>query len=123
MARRRRWRSPPQSSPPGGFKSPDVPDTLSCRLGLAPLLIRARVLVGRCEFVRIPNQGAPGYPFPILGCLHERSQPFDRAYDHFIEWLLANERAVEDSGLIPLAEIFDDWEQSTYRPASPSISR
>jgi len=44
-------------------------------------------------------------------CNNERSQPFDRAYDRFIEWFLANERAVEDSGVIPLTEIFNDWEQ------------
>jgi hypothetical protein len=44
-------------------------------------------------------------------CNNERSQPFDRAYDRFIEWFLANETAIEDSGLIPLVEIFDDWEE------------
>jgi hypothetical protein len=46
-------------------------------------------------------------------CNNERSQPFDRAYDRFIEWFLTNETAVEDSGLIPLAEIFDNWEEGS----------
>ncbi len=46
-------------------------------------------------------------------CNNERSQPFDRAHDRFIEWFLANETSVEDSGLIPLAEIFEDWREGS----------
>jgi hypothetical protein len=46
-------------------------------------------------------------------CNNERSQPFDRAYDRFIEWFLANEVAVEDSGLIPLNDVFEDWEEGS----------
>jgi hypothetical protein len=42
-------------------------------------------------------------------CNNERSQPFDRAYDTFIEWFLANEEAVERTGVVPLDEIFDDY--------------
>lgn len=43
-------------------------------------------------------------------CNNERSQPFDRAYDQFIEWFLKHEEQVEESGIIPLAEIFNDWQ-------------
>jgi hypothetical protein len=46
-------------------------------------------------------------------CNNERSQLFDRAYDRFIEWFLANEAAVEDSGLIPLTDVFEDWEEGS----------
>jgi hypothetical protein len=42
-------------------------------------------------------------------CNNERSQPFDLAYDRFIEWFLANEEELEKTGLVPLHEIFDDW--------------
>jgi hypothetical protein len=42
-------------------------------------------------------------------CNNERSQPFDRAYDTFIEWFLANEGDVERTGSVPLQEIFDDY--------------
>jgi hypothetical protein len=64
--------------------------------------------------LRGPNAIAAkfGHNF-CAGCNNARSQPFDRAYDKFIEWFLANETEVEDSGLIPLIEIFDDWEEGS----------
>jgi len=44
-------------------------------------------------------------------CNNERSQPFDLAYDRFIDWFLSNENQIEDTGLLPLEEIFDDWRE------------
>jgi hypothetical protein len=47
-------------------------------------------------------------------CNNERSQPFDRAYDTFIEWFLANEREVERTGIVPLEEIFDSYQVGSF---------
>lgn len=40
-------------------------------------------------------------------CNNERSQPFDMAYDRFIEWFLANEKSVEATGEINLEGIYE----------------
>jgi hypothetical protein len=46
-------------------------------------------------------------------CNNRRSQPFDLAYDQFIEWYLANEVEVERAGLIRLDAVYGDWQTGT----------
>jgi hypothetical protein len=43
-------------------------------------------------------------------CNNDRSQRFDAAYGQLIAWFLANEREVEETGLVRLDEIYDDHE-------------
>jgi hypothetical protein len=44
-------------------------------------------------------------------CNNERSQPYDRAYDRFVESFLRHEELVETTGLMRLDEIGDDWRE------------
>jgi hypothetical protein len=48
-------------------------------------------------------------------CNNERSQPFDLAYDRLVAWFLANEAAVEATGVIRLDEIGPGWKQEADR--------
>jgi len=46
-------------------------------------------------------------------CNNSRSQPFDRAYDHFIEWVLENEDKVLQGKSVDLEEAFGSaWRES-----------
>jgi hypothetical protein len=64
--------------------------------------------------VRGPNsmQAKFGNMF-CASCNNARSQPFDRAYDRFIEWYLAQEREVEKTGVLRLDEMHDDLRTGT----------
>jgi hypothetical protein len=72
---------------------------------------------GRPE-VLVPGPNAKAAKFSnnfCARCNNERSQPFDRAYDKFVEWFLAHEAEVEQTGVVPLNEIFEDYELGSYQ--------
>lgn len=59
-----------------------------------------------------PKASVVKYPPSLCRqCNTTTSQPFDRAYDQFIDWMLSNERSVLKRRYIDFEEIFDsDWQ-------------
>lgn len=65
---------------------------------------------GQEVVLRGPNAGSVKFSTTLCAaCNNTRSQPFDRAYDVFIKWFLANEQRVEQTGIVPLHEIFTNY--------------
>lgn len=57
------------------------------------------------------NKALKFSPSMCAYCNNTRSQPFDRAYDEFIEWVVANETAVLSERRIDLTAIFGSDQQ------------
>lgn len=73
------------------------------------VIIRRTGVPERAITVPGPNSAAVKFDDHFCtDCNSARSQPFDRAYDRFISWFLANEHEVEPSGRMPFSEIYED---------------
>lgn len=69
------------------------------------------------RLIQGPNSGRMKYGTVLCGdCNSSRSQPWDRAYDRFVDWIFENEQRVLSQRFINLCDVFGD-EISTSSPA------
>jgi 5-methylcytosine-specific restriction endonuclease McrA len=69
----------------------------------APIHVRGNVETP----IQGPGSSAVKYaPSLCQHCNTTRTQPYDRAYDHFISWVVANESAVLHKRMIDFAEVY-----------------